>query len=93
MLGFIIFVQLSTNLASNVIPPAYAFMDAFKMKHKTAVNKCRGINETQRVRRKGAKKDFILFKYDPQNIQSLNFLFVLIYFYELGANDVTLVSP
>lgn len=36
-LGFIIFAQLSTNLASNVIPPAYAFMDAFKMKHKTAV--------------------------------------------------------
>lgn len=36
-LGFILFAQLSTNLASNVIPPAYAFMDAFKMKHKTAV--------------------------------------------------------
>lgn len=36
-LGFIIFAQLSTNLASNVIPPAYAFMDVFKMKHKTAV--------------------------------------------------------
>lgn len=36
-LGFIIFAQLSTNLASNVIPPAYAFMDAFKMKHRTAV--------------------------------------------------------
>lgn len=36
-LSFIIFAQLSTNLASNVIPPAYAFMDAFKMKHKTAV--------------------------------------------------------
>lgn len=36
-LGFIIFAQLTTNLASNVIPPAYAFMDAFKMKHKTAV--------------------------------------------------------
>ncbi|MBG9981128.1 NCS1 family transporter [Facklamia lactis] len=36
-LAFIIFAQLSTNLASNVIPPAYAFMDAFKMKHKTAV--------------------------------------------------------
>lgn len=36
-LGFIIFAQLSTNLASNVIPPAYAFMDAFKVKHKTAV--------------------------------------------------------
>jgi len=36
-LAFIIFAQLSTNLASNVIPPAYAFMDVFKMKHKTAV--------------------------------------------------------
>ncbi|RGY98527.1 NCS1 family transporter [Clostridium sp. AM58-1XD] len=36
-LGFILFAQLSTNLASNVIPPAYAFMDAFKMKHRTAV--------------------------------------------------------
>jgi NCS1 family nucleobase:cation symporter-1 len=36
-LCFIIFAQLSTNLASNVIPPAYAFMDVFKMKHKTAV--------------------------------------------------------
>lgn len=36
-LAFIIFAQLSTNLASNVIPPAYAFMDAFKIKHKTAV--------------------------------------------------------
>ena len=36
-LSFIIFAQLSTNLASNVIPPAYAFMDVFKMKHKTAV--------------------------------------------------------
>ena len=29
--------QLSTNLASNVIPPAYVFMDTFKMKHRTAV--------------------------------------------------------
>ena len=36
-LGFINFAQLSTNLASNVIPPAYAFMDVFKMKHRTAV--------------------------------------------------------
>ena len=36
-LSFIIFAQLSTNLASNVIPPAYAFMDVFKMKHRTAV--------------------------------------------------------
>lgn len=36
-LGFILFAQLTTNLASNVIPPAYAFMDAFKIKHRTAV--------------------------------------------------------
>ena len=36
-LAFIIFAQLSTNLASNVIPPAYVFMDTFKIKHKTAV--------------------------------------------------------
>ncbi len=36
-LCFIIMAQLSTNLASNVIPPAYAFMDVFKMKHRTAV--------------------------------------------------------
>ena len=36
-LCFIIMAQLSTNLASNVIPPAYAFMDVFNMKHKTAV--------------------------------------------------------
>lgn len=36
-LSFIIFAQLTTNLASNVVPPAYAFMDAFKMKHRTAV--------------------------------------------------------
>lgn len=36
-LGFILFAQMTTNLASNVVPPAYAFMDAFKMKHKTAV--------------------------------------------------------
>ena len=28
-LGFIIFAQLTTNLASNVIPPASAFRDAF----------------------------------------------------------------
>lgn len=28
---------MSTNLASNVIPPAYVFMDTFKIKHKTAV--------------------------------------------------------
>lgn len=36
-LGFILFAQMTTNLASNVVPPAYAFMDAFKMKHKSAV--------------------------------------------------------
>lgn len=36
-LGFILFAQMTTNLASNVVPPAYAFMDAFKVKHKTAV--------------------------------------------------------
>ena len=36
-LGFILFAQMTTNLASNVVPPAYAFMDAFKMKHRTAV--------------------------------------------------------
>lgn len=36
-LGFILFAQMTTNLASNVVPPAYAFMDVFKMKHKTAV--------------------------------------------------------
>ena len=36
-LAFILFAQMTTNLASNVVPPAYAFMDAFKMKHKTAV--------------------------------------------------------
>ncbi|MGI6075658.1 MAG: NCS1 family transporter [Pyramidobacter sp.] len=34
---FILFAQITTNLASNVVPPAYAFMDAFKMKHRTAV--------------------------------------------------------
>lgn len=36
-LGFILFAQMTTNLASNVVPPAYAFMDAFKIKHKTSV--------------------------------------------------------
>ena len=36
-LGFILFAQMTTNLASNVVPPAYAFMDAFHMKHRTAV--------------------------------------------------------
>lgn len=36
-LAFIIFAQLSTNLASNVIPPSYVFMDTFHMKHRTAV--------------------------------------------------------
>lgn len=35
-LAFILFAQMTTNLASNVIPPAYALMDAFKIKHKTA---------------------------------------------------------
>lgn len=34
---FILFAQITTNLASNVVPPAYAFMDAFNMKHRTAV--------------------------------------------------------
>ncbi|MGQ0287017.1 NCS1 family transporter [Pasteurellaceae bacterium 22721_9_1] len=34
---FILFAQMTTNLASNVVPPAYALMDAFKIKHKTAV--------------------------------------------------------
>ncbi len=33
---FILFAQMTTNLLSNVIPPTYALMDAFKMKHKTA---------------------------------------------------------
>ena len=37
VLAFILFAQMTTNLASNVVPPAYAFMDVFKMKHKTAV--------------------------------------------------------
>ncbi|WP_295360097.1 NCS1 family transporter [uncultured Pseudoramibacter sp.] len=37
VLAFILFAQMTTNLASNVVPPAYAFMDAFHMKHKTAV--------------------------------------------------------
>ncbi|WP_329886001.1 NCS1 family transporter [Pseudoramibacter faecis] len=36
-LCFILFAQMTTNLASNVVPPSYAFMDAFKMKHRTAV--------------------------------------------------------
>ena len=36
-LGFILFAQMTTNLASNVVPPAYAFMDAFKIKHRTSV--------------------------------------------------------
>ncbi|TCP96206.1 NCS1 family nucleobase:cation symporter-1 [Cricetibacter osteomyelitidis] len=36
-LVFILFAQMTTNLASNVIPPTYALMDAFKIKHKTAV--------------------------------------------------------
>lgn len=37
VLAFILFAQMTTNLASNVVPPAYAFMDAFHMKHRTAV--------------------------------------------------------
>lgn len=36
-LVFILFAQMTTNLASNVVPPAYALMDAFKIKHKTSV--------------------------------------------------------
>ncbi|MDO4787837.1 MAG: NCS1 family transporter [Johnsonella sp.] len=36
-LGFILFAQMTTNLASNVVPPSYAFMDAFKIKHRTSV--------------------------------------------------------
>jgi NCS1 family nucleobase:cation symporter-1 len=35
-LCFIIFAQMTTNLLSNVIPPVYALMDIFKMKHKPA---------------------------------------------------------
>lgn len=34
---FILFAQMTTNLVSNVVPPTYAFMDAFKIKHRTAV--------------------------------------------------------
>jgi NCS1 family nucleobase:cation symporter-1 len=33
---FIVFAQMTTNLLSNVIPPIYALMDTFKMKHTTA---------------------------------------------------------
>ncbi|MGL5260136.1 MAG: NCS1 family transporter [Lachnospiraceae bacterium] len=33
---FILFAQMTTNLLSNVIPPTYALIDAFKLKHKTA---------------------------------------------------------
>lgn len=36
-LCFILFAQMTTNLASNVIPPSYVLMDAFKIKHKTSV--------------------------------------------------------
>ncbi len=36
-LCFILFAQMTTNLASNVIPPTYALMDAFKLKHKSSV--------------------------------------------------------
>lgn len=35
-LCFIIFAQMTTNLLSNVIPPVYALMDIFKMKHTPA---------------------------------------------------------
>lgn len=35
-LCFILFAQLTTNLASNVVPPTYALMDAFGLKHKTS---------------------------------------------------------
>lgn len=33
---FIIFAQMTTNLLSNVIPPVYALMDAFKLRHSTS---------------------------------------------------------
>lgn len=33
---FILFAQMTTNLLSNVIPPTYALMDVFKLKHRTA---------------------------------------------------------
>lgn len=36
-LCFILFAQMTTNLLSNVVPPTYAIMDAFKIKHKTTV--------------------------------------------------------
>ncbi|MFM1538390.1 NCS1 family transporter [Helcococcus bovis] len=36
-LTFILFAQMSNNLTSNVLPPTYAFMDAFKLKYKPAV--------------------------------------------------------
>jgi len=33
---FIAFAQVTTNILNNVIPPAYALMDVFKIKYKTA---------------------------------------------------------
>lgn len=33
---FILFAQMTTNLLSNVIPPAYALMNTFGLKHKTS---------------------------------------------------------
>ncbi len=33
---FIAFAQVTTNILNNVIPPAYALMDIFKIKYKTA---------------------------------------------------------
>lgn len=33
---FIAFAQVTTNILNNVVPPAYALMDVFKLKYKTA---------------------------------------------------------
>ncbi|WP_370207570.1 NCS1 family transporter [Pararhodobacter marinus] len=33
---FIAFAQVTTNILNNVVPPAYALMDVFKVKYKTA---------------------------------------------------------
>lgn len=33
---FIAFAQVTTNILNNVVPPAYALMDIFKLKYKTA---------------------------------------------------------
>lgn len=35
-LAFIIFAQITTNLLNNALPPIYALMDIFKIKHKMA---------------------------------------------------------